>query len=230
MIFFSVIFFILSIFSPIKEVPNKQTVVLIHGFMGNQFNLTPIRYSLKKEGYRVINFSYPSREKNIEDHAADLVAVLNDIASNNKGEPIYFVTHSMGGLVLRAALNNKNCPNEAKIGKVAMLAPPNKGALIARKLYGLKFPRKILGYKAGWQMMVNNNFNYELPKTLKILVASGTFNLNPLLRNEGVSDGVILQKETDLQVDYEKVVVKAGHLGICYSPTVIKSIKKFFNN
>ena len=111
-----------------------------------------------------------------------------------------------------------------------MIAPPNKGSLLARKLYDLKFPRKIFGYKSGRQMMVKDTFEYELPLTSKILIASGSFSINPLLRKEGLNDGIILDKETSLKNDHQKINVKAGHIGICYSPKVIKSIINFFNS
>ena len=125
-----VLFFILfNSLPPIEasEPPQKlesQTVVLVHGFLRSKLNMSAVSHSLKKEGWQVVNWSYPSRKRRIEEHSDKLVLQLNKIAKQNPNQPISFVTHSMGGLIVRCALNHPDCPKEAKLGKAVLIAPP----------------------------------------------------------------------------------------------------------
>lgn len=103
-------------------------LVTIHGFLGAPWNLYYFTHHFEKLDMHVIPYGYESTEKKIEEHAQDLVECLQMIALESPGEPINFITHSMGGLVLRSAINKPNCPIEAKIGKAVLLGPPNQGA------------------------------------------------------------------------------------------------------
>ncbi len=63
-----------------------------------------------------------------------LVGLLKEIAAEKRGEPIYFVTHSLGGIIVRAAVNHPECPKEVAFGKAVLLAPPNKRSLTCQAI------------------------------------------------------------------------------------------------
>ena len=105
------------IFLIMTQLGYGQTLVLVHGFLRSSKSMRPMERTLRKEGYSVLNWNYPSRQKTIEGHAEDLVEKLAHIAEKHPGEPISFVTHSMGGLVVRQTLNLPGCPKEAQMGK-----------------------------------------------------------------------------------------------------------------
>jgi pimeloyl-ACP methyl ester carboxylesterase len=88
---------------------------------------------LKRKGFSVSNFGYPSREDFIYNHASNLVDVLNSLSSKDTSQ-FHFVTHSLGAIVLRIALAQPNCPENARTGRLVLLSPPFKGSKFARYL------------------------------------------------------------------------------------------------
>ncbi len=204
----------------------KPIVFCIHGFYRTKLNMYFIAKSLKKDN-EVYNWRYKSRDKYINEHAQDLVNQLIEIAKNNPNKPINFVTHSMGGLVLRCALNHKACPIEAKIGKAVLIAAPNKGSVMAQKLQKSRLVRYLFKDKAGSELMKKKDFDDlgVFPASMEILQIVGTFGLNPWLHEK--NDGKIAVSETKLNSPYKQINVKASHSWICYSPKVIRYVKEF---
>ena len=63
------------------------------------------------KNYRTVNYDYPSREKIIVEHGADLASAFEAEAAKNPEQPILFVMTHYGGLVMPAALNHLCCPD-----------------------------------------------------------------------------------------------------------------------
>ncbi len=208
---------------------SDETVVCVHGFMRTSKSMSRIAASLEKEGWAVERWSYPSRHKYIEEHAQDLVERLNQIVMERPGKPISFVTHSMGGLIVRCALNDPDCPSEAKQGRAVLIAPPNRGSVLARKLNKYALPKTILGKKAGSQLMTTLPDGFDalgdFPSDMPVLVIAGTAGINPLIA--GPSDGKVGLRETCLNTPHFRVKSFSGHSWICQTPTVIKKTGAF---
>jgi pimeloyl-ACP methyl ester carboxylesterase len=92
--------------------------------------MSPLARSLHRSGYSVKNWGYPSVRRSIRQHAQSLRHLL-DSFDNPTISRIHLVTHSMGGIVARCAMNGGQLP---KIGRIVMLAPPNAGSQVARWL------------------------------------------------------------------------------------------------
>lgn len=221
------LFLLLLIFPHLKA---DDLVVCIHGFMGGKWCMRYIEKNLSEDGWNVVNWDYPSRDDIIQNHGEKLAFSLKELALKNPTKPIHFVAHSMGSLVLLAALNHKEAPMEAKIGKVVLIAPPLQGSLWARWLSQFEWVKKILKEYSGKELMSETNY-FELfgnyPDSIeKILVIAGSFGFNPIL--EGENDGTIAVSETFLNTPHEHVTVKSGHKSIVFNSTVLQLIKAFF--
>jgi pimeloyl-ACP methyl ester carboxylesterase len=122
--------------------PTGPRVVLLHGLTRTPGSMSSIESALHEAGYRVCNIAYPSRHHTIEVLASDYVAPQVARCFPGSDGPIDFVTHSLGGIVVRqmAAMHAV-----ASIGRVVMLGPPNGGSEIVDHLGSLWLFRAING-------------------------------------------------------------------------------------
>lgn len=204
-------------------------LVCIHGFFGDEKSMKKVVSKFKETGREVNNWAYPSRDKWIEEHGVDLVNMLNQMHRDQPIKGFDFVTHSLGGLVLRAALNHPECPEMAKQGKAVLLAPPNGGSCWARFLKTIPFSKKIAKRWAGKELLDEEFFDYlrDFPPTLRVLVIAGNRGVNPFFMGE--HDGVVAVRETYLNTPHEHVVIKAGHHDILSNKKALRMMTDFLD-
>ncbi|MBW8884529.1 MAG: alpha/beta fold hydrolase [Planctomycetia bacterium] len=114
-----------------NNVVEQDTVVLVHGLASLPFVMQPLAKSLGKHFGQVVNWSYSSLWSRIERHGRGLAALLRRIDRDEGQGRIHLIGHSMGGIIGRVALA-EYMPQ--RIGRFLMLAPPNRGSHVARRL------------------------------------------------------------------------------------------------
>ncbi|PWY53823.1 lipase [Legionella qingyii] len=118
---------------------NQEIIVLVHGLMRTSLSMWPLKNYLKRQGYEVYSYSYPSPKYSIQEHGIYLNRFIKNLLEKNPGVKINFVTHSLGGIITREALSNLSQKQLKNIGSLIMLAPPNQGSKLA-KLSTTMFP------------------------------------------------------------------------------------------
>ena len=207
------------------SVPDQETVVLLHGLIRTERAMRKMERELRGEGYRVINHDYPSTSAPIEQLTTDVFKALDPQIKAAKR--VHFVTHSLGGIILRQHLEHHTIPN---LGRTVMLAPPSRGSEVPDKLGGNAIFRKING-PAGNQLGTDTN---SLPLRLgapafELGVIAGDRSINPILSTliPGPDDGkvAIARVKPPKLTDFRRV--HATHTFIARNATVIAQTKHF---
>lgn len=207
------------------------SIVFIHGFLLGKHHMAPIARSLQCTGFDFYFFSYPSRQDFIECHAANLNCFLQSIALAKPGAPIYFVTHSIGGLLLRAAINTPCYPEEGLMGRAVLLAPPNRGALLAREFKNNFLVKLGMGEKVGWQLMSYEPEDYrrcfgDFPPCLPVLVISGYKGIHPFFCGKP-NDGLLAEEETCLDTFHYRESFCLSHGDLLKRKRVFNTTRNF---
>ena len=108
-----------------------ECVVLLHGLARTDSSMNSMEKALILAGYKIVNLDYPSRKKTIEQIAADEFVQGVQLCEQAGAKQIHFVTHSLGGIVVRQAMARQRPEN---IGRVVMLSPPNQGSFVTDRL------------------------------------------------------------------------------------------------
>lgn len=120
--------------------PDETVVVLLHGLGRSPFAMKPLAWQLERAGLRALNVGYTAARRPLAETITHIVERLDAELAHVKG-PVHFVTHSLGGILVRAYLAAR--PRAG--ARIVQLAPPNQGARIAEALRSVAIARGILG-------------------------------------------------------------------------------------
>ena len=77
-------------------------VILLHGLARTSSSMKEMEAALTDDGYHVVNESYPSRKHAIEELAPLAIdAGLKECGELRGKQQVHFVTHSLGGILVR---------------------------------------------------------------------------------------------------------------------------------
>ncbi len=201
-------------------------VVLLHGSGRSRFSMMRMANALSKLDYRVYNLGYPSQRLPIERLAERIGDQISKIQLGQL-ENLHFVTHSLGGIVLRYHLKFSQLPN---LGRVVMLAPPNQGSVLADIFQKNLFYGWLIG-PAGSQIGTSPD---SIPKKLgsadyPVGIIAGNRSINPVFSPliPGPDDGRISVENTKLDGMADFIVVPYIHPLIMNYQMVIQQTDHF---
>jgi len=206
-----------------------ELVVFLHGLWRSQGAMKPLVRHLSRHNFSTLNLPYASFLKSFDQITTALISELAPIASQFR--KIHFVTHSMGGIVLRHLLVEWR-PDH--LGHIVMLAPPNRGSTIIDWASDSPVSRIILG-PAGSQLHSTHCQGstpfFENSVGVPLCIIMGTRPTIPFAQwlLDSANDGIVTVEEGRLTWAKEFHTVDADHTFMMAHPEVKKLTLAFFN-
>lgn len=212
------------------ESENAVYVILLHGLARTNRSMVKLEKTLSSHGYNVINVDYPSTEHPIE-FLAD--KILSDVVEQYRKRPqskIHFVTHSLGGIIVRYYLKHHVLSN---LGRVVMLSPPNQGSELVDHLRD-NFVFKEINGPAGQQLGTDkDSIPLNLgPVDFELGVITGNMSLNPVssVILPGPDDGTVSVAGAKVDGMSDFLVLPHSHTFIMQSEDVIDQVIYFLEH
>jgi len=187
-------------------------VVLLHGLMRSSISMSKMQRELEADGFITANIDYPSRDYLVEELAD--IAVEDGLAACRATESvshIHFVTHSLGGILVRQYLSGNDIP---ELGRVVMIGPPNQGSAAVDELGDVPGFDWLNG-PAGRQLgKGENSVPLALgPADFELGVIAGNRTIDPITSAvlENPDDGRVSVEDTKLEGMADFVVVDHSH-------------------
>ncbi len=204
-------------------------VVVLHGLGRSSMSMWLLANRLTQAGFEVHNYDYPSTEATIDQLVEMLDGEVEECClSSNK--PLHFVTHSLGGILVRAYIAHKR-PNN--LGRVVMLSPPNQGSQLVDELRDSPLFQWATG-PAGQQLGTDPSPlpNRLGPADFEVGLITGSRSLNPLTSwlVTGEDDGKVSVESAQLEGMADFLVVPSTHTFIMNSSQVAREVVHFLEH
>jgi hypothetical protein len=206
----------------------SECVVLLHGLARTALSMHPLKRMLENNGYHVANVDYPSRDHRIEVLAP--MAIDDGLAQcngNSGTSTVHFVTHSLGGILVRVYTAENKIAN---LGRVVMLAPPNQGSHAVDEMAdtpGFDWLNGPAGYQLG---KGSDSIPLQLgTPDFDFAVIAGDRSIDPITSAvlPDPDDGRVSVADTRLEGMRDFVVVPVSHALIMQDRQVFRLVRNY---
>jgi len=209
---------------------SAECVILLHGLIRTANSMEKLETELSQNGYFVANIDYPSREKSIEELAETAVNAGLARCREANASPVNFVTHSMGGILVRYYYSTHKPSN---LKRVVMLGPPNHGSEAVD--YLKDFPGfELINGPAGRQLGTDSGSlpNRLGPVNFELGVIAGTQTISPILSLylPDPDDGKVSLESTKVAGMCAFVALPVTHTFMMRDETVISEVLHFLGH
>lgn len=108
--------------------PPRETVVLLHGMGRTRASMAILAQRFRGAGYETANFPYSQKGPTLDQLSDSLRAFVE---AEVKTPRYHLIGHSLGNIIIRNAFRKGFRPG---LGRIVMLAPPNRPARAAKLL------------------------------------------------------------------------------------------------
>lgn len=217
----------------------RALVVLVHGLGRGYRSMRTLAAEVERAGYRAFNWDYAGRRHGLDELIAMLRRTLAEVApaarggKDEGGDKVHFVSHSLGGLLVRGALTP---PAAVPAGRIVMIAPPNHGVRVAGGLAGSWLLRQLYGKPILELAGEAPDLDRLGTPAAEIGIIAGvrrfhplnpTSYINALARAGARHDGTVELERTKLRGMADFIAIDAHHTFICGEPEVARQTLAF---
>lgn len=202
-------------------------IVLLHGIGAHRLTLYRGEKYFRDAGYDVLNITYPSITKSLED-IADIIHVQVS-KFNNMDDKISFIGHSMGGLVTLVYLNKYSPLN---LHKVIFLGTPIKGSKIADFMRQFRLYEILFG-PAGQQLITKQGkfikLFHKFRDYIGIIAGNKSLFLFEKILEQQPNDGMVTIYSAVPKWS-NAIILPVNHINMMFSIKVWKQALFFIKN
>lgn len=186
--------------------------------------MKPLELRLERAGFAVENIHYDSMDQNPDQILRKLRRKIHECCVD--ALRLHFVTHSLGGILTRAYLVESR---PANLGRVVMIAPPNKGSELADWIAESELLRWMMGPTAIELGTAQDSLPNRLPPAdFDLGIIAGTGSVNPFgTMVEGESDGTVSVESTKLAGMDDFIALPYSHTFIMQVEAVAEQVEVF---
>lgn len=209
------------------ETAARETVVVLHGLGRSSTSMWLLALRLKRAGFQVELVGYDSINQSPDEILEEITEQIRECCENNRGR-IHFVGHSLGGLMVRAYLQNNEIPD---LGRVVLMGTPNQGT-VAADYFRDTWLLKKLGPTAERLGTDEQSF----PRTLEasyypVGIIAGEYE-SDLIDNviPGKDDGLVPVEATKLEGMTDFILLQTSHAMMRYDEEVARQTIEFLKS
>lgn len=190
--------------------------------------MSTLARALQRAGYATFSPSYGSLWRTLPAIVDQLGPRIDRFAAQTDG-PLHIVSHSLGGLIARALIAKRRPP---RLGRVVMLAPPNRGSELADLLFRFRLSRLVLGPVGPHLLTVRTTDDQTILGRVdyELGVVAGNRPLDPLfprLLMPQPNDGKVSVASTRLRGMADHIVLPVSHTLMVYDRRVSAQVLTF---
>lgn len=206
---------------------DREIVVLLHGLGRNNMAMWLLARRLEDAGFHVERIGYSSLNVSPGEILEEVGSQIDSCCSRHH-KTVHYVGHSLGGLLIRAYLQERRPPN---LGRVVLMGTPNRGTPIVDRFRD-QWWMELLGPTTNALGTDSGSFPNSLePPWYPVGVIAGVTtrgNNEPWL--PGADDGLVTVEATRLEGMSDFIVLRTGHAFMRYDPEVARQTISFLND
>ena len=200
---------------------HDHLVIIVPGLNGVPLYYMLLAHMIRRAGYDCMIWYYGSSHGNAAAHAANLAALTTRL---DGVKTLSFVTHSLGGLILRVLLANPATIPPVPVDRIVMIAPPHSGSFMADLVHD--------------RLKLKGLFTWVCGQVGYDLTSAGAKALPPVTAPVGIITGGM--DRTDGWVEISSALIPAAvdtahirgwpHTAMLWAPVTAKQVLSFLHD